>query len=312
MNVLSLFDGISCGRVALERSGVKVDNYFASEIHEPSIEISKKNYPDIIQLGDVVNIKGSDLPKIDLLIAGSPCQGFSLAGSKTNFEHEESKLFFEFVRLLKEIKPKYFFLENVNMRNEWKDIITSYVGVKPQLINSGMFSAQRRTRLYWTNIRTFDVLMDKYIKLKSIIDEEIDIDNSWMDGHPKEFISYAKVSGIENIKYKKKDLNIKEQFEREKKDILFRQVHPLNGKSSPVLTTSNCVRSFYGLGIYINSKVRNLTIIEAERLQTLPDDYTLIDDISEINRWAAVGNCWTVDVVVHFFNHIKFYETKGE
>lgn len=152
MNVLSCFDGMSCGRIALDRAGVEVDNYFASEIDKYAIQIAAKNYPDTKHIGSVVDVKASDLPRIDLLIGGSPCQGFSFAGKQLNFEDERSKLFFEFARLLKECKPKYFLLENVKMKKEYQDIISSYLRVEPILINSSLVSAQNRKRLYWTNI----------------------------------------------------------------------------------------------------------------------------------------------------------------
>ena len=136
MNVLSLFDGISVGKLALKELGIDIENYYASEIDKYAIAVSKYNFPDIIQLGDVRNIKAKDLPKIDLLIGGSPCQGFSFAGKMLNFEDPRSKLFFEFVRLLNELKPKYFLLENVKMKKEWEDIITKQIGVKPIKINN--------------------------------------------------------------------------------------------------------------------------------------------------------------------------------
>ena len=152
MNVLSLFDGMSCGQIALNKADINIDNYYASEIDEYAIKVTQKNYPNTIQLGSVVDVKGTDLPKIDLLIGGSPCQGFSFAGKQLNFEDERSKLFFEYVRILKETKPKYFLLENVRMKKEYQDVISSALGVEPILINSNLVSAQERKRLYWTNI----------------------------------------------------------------------------------------------------------------------------------------------------------------
>jgi len=152
MNILSLFDGMSCGQIALNKAGIKYDNYFASEIDKHAIKVTQANYHDTIQLGDVVNIKGNELPKIDFLMGGSPCQGFSFAGKQINFDDHRSKLFFDYVRLLKECKPRYFLLENVRMKKEYKDIISKYLGVKPVQINSSLFSAQDRNRLYWTNI----------------------------------------------------------------------------------------------------------------------------------------------------------------
>ena len=151
MNVLSLFDGLSCGQIALNRIGLKYDKYFASEIEKHPITVTMANYPDTIQLGDVTKITAGMLPKIDLLIGGSPCQSFSNAGSRTGFDGK-SGLFWEYVRLLKEVKPTYFLLENVKMKQEWEDIITEALGVKPIEIDSSLFSAQQRKRLYWTNI----------------------------------------------------------------------------------------------------------------------------------------------------------------
>lgn len=154
MNVLSLFDGMSCGRIALERAGIRVDNYFSSEIDKHALKVADANWPcdTLNRLGDVIKIDASKLPKIDLLIGGSPCQGFSFAGKQLNFEDPRSKLFFEFVRLLKECKPKYFMLENVVMKVEFQNVITQMLGVEPIEINSNLVSAQNRKRLYWTNI----------------------------------------------------------------------------------------------------------------------------------------------------------------
>ena len=140
MNILSLFDGMSCGQIAINRVGIKYDNYFASEIDENAIQVTMDNYPNTKQLGDVTKIKSSDLPQIDLLIGGSPCQGFSFAGKQLNFDDPRSKLFFEFVRLKNECNPKYFLLENVKMRKDFQDIISKYLGVEPIEINSSTVS----------------------------------------------------------------------------------------------------------------------------------------------------------------------------
>ena len=152
MNVLSLFDGMSCGQIALNKLGIKYDNYFASEIDKYAIQVTQKNYPNTKQIGSVVDVKGEDLPNIDLLIGGSPCQGFSFAGKQLNFDDPRSKLFFEFVRILEETKPKYFLLENVKMKKEYYDVITDILEVEPIEINSSLVSAQSRKRMYWTNI----------------------------------------------------------------------------------------------------------------------------------------------------------------
>ena len=197
MNVLSLFDGMSCGQQALERAGIKVENYFASEIDKYAIQVAMANYPNTKQLGSVVDLNGFDLPKIDLLIGGSPCQSFSFAGKRKGmstkdeqeiltlehylelksqgFEFEgQSYLFWEFMRLLNETKPKYFLLENVKMSKKWKDTLSKAIGVEPILINSNLLSAQNRQRLYWTNIPNIEQPEDKGILLKDIIEHEVD------------------------------------------------------------------------------------------------------------------------------------------
>jgi len=171
MNVLSLFDGMSCGRIALEKAGIKVDKYYASEIDKYAIQVSEKNYPNIIRLGDVTQVKASELPKIDLLIGGSPCQGFSFAGKQLNFDDPRSKLFFEYVRLLKECKPEYFLLENVCMKKEYQQVISEALGVEPILINSALVSAQNRKRLYWTNIPGVEQPKDRGILLEDVLDD---------------------------------------------------------------------------------------------------------------------------------------------
>ena len=161
MIVLSLFDGISCGQLALQRAGVKVDKYFASEIDKYAIKVTQENWPDIVQLGDVTKWESWDLPKVDLLIGGCPCQGFSFAGKQLNFSDPRSKLFFEYVKVLQWIKPKYFLLENVKMKQEYQDVISSYLGVQPIEIDSSLVSAQNRKRLYWTNIPMLTQREDK-------------------------------------------------------------------------------------------------------------------------------------------------------
>ena len=175
MNVLSLFDGMSCGQIALNRAGIKYDAYFASEVDKYAIKVAQANYPDTVQIGDVTQVDHTRLPfgGIDLLMGGSPCQGFSFAGKQLNFDDPRSKLFFEFVRLKDKLKPKYFLMENVPMKQESQDIISEYLGVKPVMINSSLFSAQNRKRLYWTNI-PFDTMptADKGIVLQDILEED--------------------------------------------------------------------------------------------------------------------------------------------
>ena len=188
MNVLSLFDGMSCGQIALNKAGIKYHNYFACEIDKYAIQVAQENFPNTIQLGDVTKVgtskswsQGKEIGvlvapcrghhKIDLLMGGSPCQGFSFAGKQLNFDDPRSKLFFEFVRMKDNLQPKYFLLENVKMKKESEDIITKYLGVKPIEINSSLFSAQSRRRLYWTNIPFDKQIQDKGIVLKDILED---------------------------------------------------------------------------------------------------------------------------------------------
>ena len=199
MNVLSLFDGMSCGQIALRRAGIEYDNYFASEIDKYAIQITQNNYPDTIQLGDVTKIKVENLPKIDILIGGSPCVGFSFAGKQLAFNDPRSALFFEYVRLLKELEPKYFLFENVNMRKEHLHVISEYLGLFPVRINSNLVSAQNRDRWYWTNIRTKEVGLifelvsdipqpkDRKILLKNILQPENEVEDKYYIKKPKVF-----------------------------------------------------------------------------------------------------------------------------
>ena len=184
MNVLSLFDGMSCGQVALERAGIQVDNYYASEIDKHAISITQRNYPNTEQLGSVLGWREWNLPRIDLLIGGSPCQGFSIAGKQLAFDDPRSKLFFEYVACIRRFKPRYFLLENVRMKKEFLDVITEYMGVEPICINSNLVSAQNRVRYYWTNIPNVTQPDDLGILLKDIIHEGNPNDalsNGWTD-----------------------------------------------------------------------------------------------------------------------------------
>ena len=172
MNVLSLFDGMSCGQIALNKLGIDYDKYFACEIDKYAMQVTQHNFPDTVQLGDVQFVTKETFGnhKIDLVVGGSPCQGFSFAGKMLNFDDPRSKLFFEYVRLVKELKPKYFLLENVKMKKESQDIISKYMGVEPIEINSSLVSAQTRKRLYWTNIPNVSQPEDKGVVLRDVIE----------------------------------------------------------------------------------------------------------------------------------------------
>ncbi len=289
MNVLSLFDGMSCGRIALERVGIEVDNYFASEIDKYAMQIAKKNYPDTAHIGSVLEVKATNLPKIDLLIGGSPCQGFSFAGKQLNFNDERSKLFFEYVRLLEECKPKYFLLENVKMKREYQDIITRYLGVEPILINSSLVSAQNRERLYWTNIPITSQVGDKDITLKDIL--EVDKDINYID----DFKNCVRKNIV--------DINIDNFM----KPSGFAQIpcnsgfqdHKVGIYKSPCLRAGNS----FTLIQTKNKGIRLATPLEWERLQTVPDNYT--EGVSNTQRYKMLGNGWTVAVIAHIFKGIS-------
>ena len=310
MNVLSLFDGMSCGQVALERAGIKVNKYYASEIENDSIVIAKKNYPNTIHLGDVTKIKGGDLDKIDLLIGGSPCQGFSFAGKQLNFIDPRSRLFFEFVRLLHEVKPKYFLLENVKMKKEYQDVISGYLEVEPIEINSALVSAQTRKRLYWTNIPNITQPEDKGIMLVDVIDDGlVDRDKAYclLESYSRK---YATDSGWrEYIKKAMGQLIVKEAtvkgfttiMENQGVDLTFLQSKTRRGRKMEF--KSNCLTyTKFDYCWFNGDDVRLLSPAECERLQTLPDNYT--EGVSDKKRYSMLGNGWTVDVIAHIFGYL--------
>lgn len=291
MNVLSLFDGISCGQVALERVGIKVDNYFASEIDKYAIDITMKNYPNTIQLGDVAGIEKNMLPNIDLIIGGSPCQDLSnykyYRADVKGLNGTKSGLFYHYVRLVKELKPKYFLLENVaSMENKWRDIISNELGVEPIMINSNLVCAAERKRYYWTNIPNITTPKDLGIVLKDIVvDGEKVPSKYWYD---REFIY--------NGDDKKVQCTINLKGHRQMKE-----VYNLNFKCNTLTCDGN--GGNLQKKVYQNGKCRKLMPIEYERLQTLPDNYT--DCVSDSRRYTAIGNGWTVDVIAHIFNGLK-------
>lgn len=282
MNVLSLFDGMSCGQIALNRAGIKYDKYFASEIDKPAIKVTMANYPNTIQLGSVLDVKASDLPKIDLLIGGSPCQGFSFAGKQLNFNDPRSSLFFEYVRLLRECNPRYFLLENVKMKKEYEDIITDFLGVKPVKINSSLVSAQNRERLYWTNIPIKTLPEDKGLTLKDVISDAT---------HHKITIKHSET--IRRTKnYAQYDQSLKGHNSQDQRFFY------LSGKSGCITKSRSSIPKVeYGDEIIL------LLPEEVETLQTVPTGYTSI--VNTQDRYAMLGNGWTVDIIAHIFKGIK-------
>lgn len=280
MNVLSLFDGMSCGQIALERIGVKVDNYYASEIKKHAIQTTQKNYPNTIQVGDVTELKGSDLPKIDLFIGGSPCQDFSRANkTKKGLDGEKSGLFWEYVRLLKETKPTYFLLENVRMKKEWQDIISEELGVQPVRINSSLVSGMLRDRFYWTNIPFDTEIKDKGIRLSDIIDDGyVDREKGYclLESYSRPLKTPAKIA--------------RRYFLYGFWQVIFKDEE-----------TYNRLKGDYNLAQ--EGDVRYMTNEEMERAQNVPSGYT--SDLTRNNSACLLGDGWTVDVIAHIFQGIK-------
>ncbi len=334
MNILSLFDWISCGRIALERAGIKVDKYFASEIDRYAIQVSKKNYPDIVHIWCVTwvgmsvcgrwkrNWKGllySDwnafpITTIDMIIWWSPCQDLSIAKANWKWlQWERSWLFFEYVRILKEVKPKYFLLENVaSMKKSDKEEITRilteiYPDVQCYLINSALVSAQNRKRLYWTNIPGVIIPEDKWIYLKDIIEDKVDekyevqwvaMRNRWEWKKP-EYNNIEKANAMTTVRT---DSMISIRVWQFNSGGQGDRVYSIEWKS--VSLSANGGWRGAKTGLYeVSPIIRKLTPIECERLQTIQDDYT--EWISNTQRYKTIWNGWTVDVVAHIFSYIK-------
>ena len=284
IKVLSLFDGISCGMVALERAGIKVDRYVAYEIDKYAIKVSEKNYPQIEHCGDVTTADFTQYKGFDLLIGGSPCQSLSIVQSKTRQNLDgKSKLFFEYVRAKEQMQPKYFLFENVaSMNEESKQAISNCLGCEPIFIDSGDFSAQERPRLYWTNIP----IKTDYEKSKLVLYDELqeNVDEKYFYRHPLLNIDLSKqVCATMDVK----------DYEMHKR--VFNPMFKCH-----TLTTGGGGNT---KKIYIGGKARKLTPLEYERLQTLPDNYT--DCISDSRRYSAIGNGWTVDVIAHILNYLQ-------
>lgn len=359
MNVLSLFDGMSCGQQALQRAGIKVDKYFASEIDKYAIQVTMANFPNTIQLGSVVNVDGYSLPKIDILIGGSPCQSFSFAGKRKGmatkdeqeiltlehylelkadgFEFEgQSYLFWEYMRLLNEVKPTYFLLENVMMGEKWEKVLSKAIGVKPIMINSALVSAQNRQRLYWTNIglkpsglfgdleTTIQQPKDKGILLKDILESEVDekfyinpnknirVKNTLLNN---DLLDSCLIDSYNQSIHYEKSITLSTRVSASNSTHIYNPiVHNMmprssttgKGGSGPLSRADGktyCLDTGTTNAIQIKDKIRKLTPIECERLQTVADNYT--NHVSDSQRYKMLGNGWTVDVIVHILNCIK-------
>lgn len=284
MNVLSLFDGISCGQIALQRAGIKVDKYYASEIKDIAIKCTQSNFPNTIQLGDVTKLDLSNIDKIDLLIGGSPCQDLSIAnvinkGNQEGLNGKKSSLFYEYVRILKQLKPKYFLLENVaNMKEKDKQIITDVLGVEPIKINSKLVSYQNRSRYYWTNIPNVTIPEDNNINFQDYIEKDYNLC---------------------------KEFKVNKTPSREKM-----WGNGINGQCPNVTKAEkiNCITCRQdrwknaGL-IEFEDFCRFLTTRELEQGQTLPIGYTNM--LTKNQAANVIGDGWTVDVIAHIFKGLK-------
>ena len=303
MNVLSLFDGMSCGQVALERAGIPIERYLASEIDKYAIQVTQHNYPATEQLGDVCGVSAAALPDIDLMMGGSPCQSLSIANRQTESGLVQGKsiLFWEFHRLLQEVSPKYFLLENVaSMKNADKDTISSALGVEPITINSSLVSAQQRKRHYWTNIPNITQPEDKGIYLKDILEtgyteklKSYCITATYARACPQDCFNHSQRQMIFNKPVRVAKINKGGQGER---------IYSIDGKSISLSANSGGLGRTSGL-YEIGEYVRRLTPVECERLQTVPDNYTDVD-VTNAQRYKMLGNGWTVDVIVHIFGEI--------
>lgn len=301
LNVLSLFDGISCAQLALERANINTYKYFASEIDKHVINVTQSNYPNTIQIGDVTQVNGNTLPIIDLMVGGSPCQGFSFSGKQLNFDDPRSKLFFDFVRLKDETNPTYWMLENVVMMQKYQDIISEYLGVQPIKLNSALTSAQNRERLYWTNFKITEP-NDLNIKIYDVLENDIFLGSSIVKAKD---LNKATIIGRRlNDKGKRDDYNKNIPL------IQCLEVRASNRDKSNCLTTvaKDTVLTTMPIGrhpnVYGNKlPFRNYTKIERCRLMNLPDDYC--DVISDNQTVKATGNAWEVGMVTHIFECLR-------
>jgi len=305
LNVLSLFDGISTGRIALHRANIPVNKYYASEIDKYAIMVSNDNWHDIEQLGDILKWKDWNInwAEIDLLLGGFPCQSWSVAGGQQGDKDPRGALLWVMLDIFNHIKslnPEVKFLfENVKMKKEFIDYINNAIGVTPILIDSALVSAQRRKRLYWTNIPDITQPEDRNIKLVDIIE------NGMVDRDKSFCIDASYFKGG----------NLKSYFEKNRRQLVFNYSSSGRGngkvegrftyadKSLTLTATGASNRSF--TGVVEDFVYRKLTPIECERLQTISDEYSSI--ISNTQRYKCLGNAWTVDVIVHIFKSLKLH-----
>ena len=322
MKVLSLFDGISCARVALERAGIPVEAYYASEIDKYAIQVSQKNYPEIQHVGSVVGLGLLNYPLggIDLLIGGSPCQDLSIANkNRKGLAGEKSGLFYEYLRILREVKPKYFILENVaSMSQESRDTISKELGVEPIMINATLVSAQQRKRYFWTNIPNVTLPEDRNIFLKDILCDEEKWDTNTVYQYRRYYMRITEggkvptltanmgtgghnvpfVRVLEATKKGYVDIKVGECVDLTQPNSKTRRGRSMVEKSN-CLTTSDM--QYYKL---TKQGLRKLLPVECERLQGLPDNYSG-GGASDSQRYKMLGNAFNVDVIAHILSFIK-------
>jgi DNA (cytosine-5)-methyltransferase 3A len=283
INVLSLFDGMSCGQIALQKAGIKVNQYFASEIKPHAIKVTQHNFPNTIQLGSVLDVKASELPKIDLLIGGSPCQDFSSVNKeKLGLQGEKSGLFYEYLRLLKECEPKYFLLENVAMDNYSYSAISDMVGTYPTNINSELVSGQLRQRSYWTNIgpEHRDLFGNRYSMIPQPKNKGITFQSILESGYTD--------------RLKARCILESESRPLVSKDKLYRRYNELKFINI-VFDNQKCE---------YNENIRILTQNELEKLQTVPEGYTGL--LKRNDAACLLGDGWTVDVIAHILGYAQW------
>ena len=339
--VVSYFDGMSCAQLALKRAGISVGKYYAAEVDKYAIKIAQKNFPDTIQLGDVTTIDLESLGEVDLLIGGSPCQGFSFAGKGLNFDDPRSKLFFEFVKALNTLKPRYFLLENVKMKKEYQDVISSLLGVEPIEINSSLVSSQNRKRLYWSNIPGITQPKDKNISWKDVrqkgLNEFYYTDKGmqwlarssqkrvktldiWSDDEKAQMVEASHFKNYSNQRF----FGVCDFPSSDECIAAIRGRYTLSNNNNKTTQQyiefrhderSNCLTTVRKDNVVVPFTLPNkipkdefffryISVVECERLQTVPDNYT--EGVSNTQRYKMLGNGFTVDVIAHILSHIKF------
>lgn len=327
MNILSLFDGISCGRVALERAGIKVDKYYASEIDKYALAITKYNFPNTIQLGNVFDTDFRELGNIDLVIGGSPCTYWSVAkkGRETTSDGIGFELFMRFVDAVKQTKAKYFLYENnFSIHKEIKDAITEKLGVEHIMINSSLVSAQQRKRCYWTNFSNVRQPQDKNIFLKDVLEEEVDNKYFVNPSNIPKYLKNGKPKGFCIEKAKTLTASMHKGYGNDGCTAVSpirigqygnggqgQRIYSIEGKSINLTANGGGQGVKTGLSEIDYNNIRRLTPLETERLQTLPDNFTkygvydiTTKEVSDTQRLKAIGNGWAVDIIKHILKHL--------